>query len=157
MAKNLAESARGHGPSPLPKQLRILVADDDRDAVLTLMTLLRDDGHDVRGVYKGRQALDAFASFEPDVLLLDIALPELSGWEVAREIKARHRKHPLIVGISGDTKTPVVESTHPATYHSAAMLMPLPSTPDSVPVLATSHVTATPRTSTTRPSTTVPN
>jgi len=105
MAKNLAESARGHGPSPLPKQLRILVADDDRDAVLTLMTLLRDDGHDVRGVYKGRQALDAFASFEPDVLLLDIALPELSGWEVAREIKARHRKHPLIVGISGEYKS----------------------------------------------------
>ena len=105
MAKNLAESARGHGPSPLPKQLRILVADDDRDAVLTLMTLLRDDGHDVRGVYKGRQALDAFASFEPDVLLLYIALPELSGWEVAREIKARHRKHPLIVGISGEYKS----------------------------------------------------
>ena len=106
MAKNLAEPAHGLGPTPPPRQLRILVADDDRDAVLTLMTLLRDEGHDVRGVYKGRQALDAVASFDPDVLLLDIALPELSGWEVARQIKARYRKHPLIIGISGEYKSP---------------------------------------------------
>jgi len=105
MAKNLAEPAHGLGPTPPPRQLRILVADDDRDAVLTLMTLLRDEGHDVRGVYKGRQTLDAVAEFQPDVVLLDIALPELSGWEVAREIKARHRKHPLIVGISGEYKS----------------------------------------------------
>jgi DNA-binding response OmpR family regulator len=102
MAKNLAESARGQGLTPLPQNLRILIADDDRDAVLTLMTLLRDEGHDVRGVYKGRHALDVVASFEPDVVLLDIALPELSGWEVARRIKAEYRKHPLIVGISGE-------------------------------------------------------
>jgi len=106
MAKSLAQSAHGLGPIPPPRELRILIADDDRDAVLTLMTLLRDEGHDVRGVYKGRQALDAVASFEPDVVLLDIAMPELSGWEVAREIRARYRKHPLIVGISGEYKSP---------------------------------------------------
>jgi DNA-binding response OmpR family regulator len=105
MVKSLAESARGQGQAPLPKELRILIADDDRDAVLTLMTLLRDEGHDVRGVYKGRQALDAVASFDPDVVLLDIAMPELSGWEVARTIKERYRKHPLIVGISGEYKS----------------------------------------------------
>ena len=106
MSKSPAESDQGHDPNPPPKALRILIADDDRDAVLTLMTLLRDEGHDVRGVYKGRQALDAVASFEPDVVLLDIAMPELSGWEVAREIRARYRKHPLIVGISGEYKSP---------------------------------------------------
>ena len=45
------------------------------------------------------------ADFEPDVELLDIALPELSGWEVACQIKGRYRKHPLIVGISGEYKS----------------------------------------------------
>ena len=105
MANSLAESADGLGPTPPRKELRILIADDDRDAALTLMTLLRDEGHDVRAVHKGRQALDAVAEFQPDVVLLDIALPELSGWEVARAIKGRYRKHPLIVGISGEYKS----------------------------------------------------
>jgi len=105
MANSLAESADGPGPTPPRKELRILIADDDRDAALTLMTLLRDEGHDVRAVHKGRQALDAVAEFQPDVVLLDIALPELSGWEVARAIKGRYRKHPLIVGISGEYKS----------------------------------------------------
>jgi DNA-binding response OmpR family regulator len=105
MAKNLGESAYGPGRIPPPKKLRILIADDDRDAVLTLMTLLRDEGHEVLGVYKGRQALDTVASFDPDVVVLDIAMPELSGWEVARAIKGRYRKHPLIVGISGEYKS----------------------------------------------------
>ena len=50
MSKSPAESDQGHDPNPPPKALRILIADDDRDAVLTLMTLLRDEGHDVRGV-----------------------------------------------------------------------------------------------------------
>ena len=105
MANSLAESADGPGPTPPRKELRILIADDDRDAALTLMTLLRDEGHDVRAVHRGRQALDAVAEFQPDVVLLDIALPELSGWEVARAIKGRYRKHPLIVGISGEYKS----------------------------------------------------
>ena len=105
MANSLAESADGPGPTPPRKELRILIADDDRDAALTLMTLLRDEGHDVRAVHRGRQALDAVAEFQPDVVLLDIALAELSGWEVARAIKGRYRKHPLIVGISGEYKS----------------------------------------------------
>jgi len=105
MANSLAESADGPGPTPPRKELRILIADDDRDAALTLMTLLRDEGHDVRAVHRGRQALDAVAEFPPGVVLLDIALPDLSGWEVARAIKGRYRKHPLIVGISGEYKS----------------------------------------------------
>ena len=48
-----------------PRQIRILVADDDRDSVLTLMMLLRDEGHEVRGVYNGQQALKAMLEFEP--------------------------------------------------------------------------------------------
>jgi DNA-binding response OmpR family regulator len=88
-----------------PRQLRILVADDDRDSVLTLMMLLRDEGHEVRGVYNGQQALTAARDFEPHAVLLDIALPDLSGWEVARRIRLRETvKGPMLIGLSGEYK-----------------------------------------------------
>lgn len=91
-------------PSKAPRSLRILVADDDRDTVLTLMMVLRDEGHDVRGVYTGAQVMSAVKQFEPEVVLLDIALPELSGWEVARRMRSHREKGPLIIGISGEYK-----------------------------------------------------
>lgn len=92
-------------PSSAPRALHVLVADDERDTVLTLLMLLRDEGHEVRGVHTGRQALAALRDFEPDAVLLDIALPELSGWEVAREIRKRTGdKGPLLIGISGEYK-----------------------------------------------------
>lgn len=89
-------------PSRAARSLRILVADDERDTVLTLLMLLRSEGHEVRGVYSGRQALAALDDFEPDAVLLDIALPELSGWEVARRIRGRIDRSPLLIGISGE-------------------------------------------------------
>jgi DNA-binding response OmpR family regulator len=92
-------------PSRAPRTLRVLIADDDRDSVLTLMMLLRDEGHEVRGVYTGRQAMDAMRGFDPDLVLLDIALPELSGWEVARHIRSRQgAQRPMLIGISGEYK-----------------------------------------------------
>ena len=92
-------------PSKAPRSLRILVADDERDTVLTLLMLLRDEGHEVRGVHSGRQALAVMPDFEPDAVLLDIALPDLSGWEVARQIKDRlGDRRPLMIGISGEYK-----------------------------------------------------
>jgi DNA-binding response OmpR family regulator len=86
-----------------PRALRIVIADDERDTVLTLMLLLRDEGHEVRGVYTGRQVLDAVRSFDPDVVVLDIAMPDLSGWEVARTIRTHaDGKRRLLIGISGE-------------------------------------------------------
>jgi DNA-binding response OmpR family regulator len=98
--------ARTHsGVAGAPRQLRILVADDDRDSVLTLMMLLRDEGHEARGVYNGQQALKAVLDFEPHAVLLDIALPDLSGWEVARRIRQRNTgKGPMLIGLSGEYK-----------------------------------------------------
>ena len=82
--------------------LRILVADDERDTVYTLMQLLRHDGHDTRGVYKGGDVMPALESFDPDVVLLDIAMPDESGWDVAREIRRRcGERRPLLIAISG--------------------------------------------------------
>lgn len=82
--------------------LRIIVADDERDTVLTLVTLLRDEGHEVRGLYRGSDVLRAVEDFDPDVVLLDIAMPDMSGYEVAKEIRARYGLvKPRLIAISG--------------------------------------------------------
>jgi DNA-binding response OmpR family regulator len=94
-----------HGePSLAPRSLHIIVADDDRDTVLTLMLLLREEGHDVRGVHSATQVLRAVNEFYPDVVVLDIAMPELSGWQVARKIRERLGRRPMLIGISGEYK-----------------------------------------------------
>lgn len=85
-----------------PRRLRIIVADDDRDQVTTLMTLLRDEGHDVRGLYKGNDVLQVVDEFEPDVLIIDIKLPGPSGFELAERISERYGvRKPLLIAISG--------------------------------------------------------
>ena len=87
------------------KTLRIIVADDDRDAVSTLALLLRDEGHEVGSVHSGRLVMGAVLDFKPDAVILDIHLPDLSGWEIARTIRNRHKRgHPLLIGVSGEYK-----------------------------------------------------
>jgi signal transduction histidine kinase/DNA-binding response OmpR family regulator len=69
-------------------RLTILLADDNVDGAESLATLLRLGGHDVRLAYDGRSALDLAASTRPDVVFLDIALPGVDGYEVARRLRA---------------------------------------------------------------------
>jgi len=89
-------------PTSIPRRLRVLVADDEHDTVLTLMQLLRDEGHDTRGVYQGGEVMPALEIFDPDVVLLDIAMPDTSCWEVARDIRTRYGEpRPLLIAISG--------------------------------------------------------
>jgi PAS domain S-box-containing protein len=68
-------------------QRRILVVDDNRDSADSLAMLLRLVGHDVRTVHDGRQALVVAAAYRPDLVLLDIGLPGLDGYEVARRLR----------------------------------------------------------------------
>jgi len=89
------------------RKLRILVVDDNRDSVITLSAVLRDEGHDLRSAYDGAQALAAAREFQPEAVLLDIAMPGgVSGWEVARQIrKASGDAHrPFIIAISAKYK-----------------------------------------------------
>jgi len=89
-------------PSKASRSLRIIVADDDRDMVASLMMLLRDEGHDIRGFHSGRQVMHAVINFNPDVVVLDINLPEVSGWQLASTIRTlRMKNQPLLIGISG--------------------------------------------------------
>lgn len=73
--------------SALPVTRRVLVADDNQDAAESLATLLRLDGHEVTVVHDGKQALAAFSTVQPEVALLDVAMPELDGYEVARQVR----------------------------------------------------------------------
>lgn len=66
---------------------RILVVDDNRDSADSLAQVLQLRGHDVRTAYDGLAAVASAASFEPDLILLDIGLPELDGYEAARRIR----------------------------------------------------------------------
>jgi DNA-binding response OmpR family regulator len=67
---------------------RVLVVDDNADAADSLAMLLQVRGDDVRVAYDGEEALFAEQEFMPDVLLLDIGMPKLSGYEVARRARA---------------------------------------------------------------------
>ena len=83
--------------------LRVIVADDERDTVDTLATLLRDAGHTVYSVYTGNQVLPTVRVVRPDAIIIDIAICGMSGYAVAQEI--RHSfldlRRPLLIGISG--------------------------------------------------------
>ena len=96
-------SSSAQGDYKATRALRIVIADDDPDMVLTLSMLLQDEGHEVREVYSGRNVVRSVLDFDPDVILLDIGLPGLTGWEVAGEIRRRFgTERPTLIGISGE-------------------------------------------------------
>jgi PAS domain S-box-containing protein len=73
-------------------RFRILVVDDHRDAANSMaMILRRIMGHDVRTAYDGLEAVQTAAAFQPNVVLLDIGLPKMNGYEVARQIREQPR------------------------------------------------------------------
>jgi len=66
---------------------RILIVDDNTDAGTSLSTLLQLDGHETRTAFSSLDALSVAESFVPDIVLLDIGLPEMDGYEVARRLR----------------------------------------------------------------------
>lgn len=82
--------------------LRILVVDDNADSADSLGMLLRLLGHDVRMVYDGPAALSEAERFDPDIVLLDIGIPEMDGYQIARRLRAaRAHRRPLLVAVTG--------------------------------------------------------
>jgi PAS domain S-box-containing protein len=73
--------------SEAPASRKILVADDNQDAANTLSLLLRLAGHDVRTAHGGRLALKLASEFKPEFAFLDIGMPDLDGYEVARRLR----------------------------------------------------------------------
>ena|SRR6185503_2922955 len=90
------------------RALRVLVADDNRDTVLTLATLLREEGHDVRAAYTGTDVMRIARLHRFDVVILDIEMPEMSGYAVAQELRTHYygTNPPLLIAISGKWNRP---------------------------------------------------
>jgi signal transduction histidine kinase len=83
------EQSMTNAEGPARTQRRILVADDNNDALESLATLLQLSGHEVYTAANGAMALEAAEQHRPEVALLDIGMPKLDGYEVARRIRAQ--------------------------------------------------------------------
>jgi PAS domain S-box-containing protein len=93
-----AEPATASAPRPL----RVLVVEDNIDAAESLATLLRLWNHDVAVVHDGRTALETAREQQPEVVLLDIGLPGLDGYQVARRLREEiGLDHTLLVAMTG--------------------------------------------------------
>ncbi|HET9948028.1 MAG TPA: ATP-binding protein, partial [Longimicrobiales bacterium] len=93
-------------PEPLGRRSvaprRVLVVDDNQDTADSLRELLRALGHDVHAVYDGEQALEAACALRPEVLLLDIGMPRVSGLEVCRRVRNEPwGRDVLVVALTG--------------------------------------------------------
>lgn len=89
-------------PSPPASRRRLLVVDDNRDSADTLAILLSAMGHDVKTAYDGREAIELAAHYQPQAVLLDIGLPGMNGYDVARALKSASSDAPMVlVAVSG--------------------------------------------------------
>ena len=88
---------RTNDPPVLGTGARVLVVDDYPDAAETASMLLTLHGYECRTATTGQEALDQAAVFEPNIVLLDIGLPDITGYEVARTLRARAGDRPLFI------------------------------------------------------------
>ena len=96
------ESAPAHFPREATAPLRILVVDDGIEAAKMCGMLLKAWGHDVRVAHNGPDALQRAIGFHPHVILCDIGLPDMDGYEVARHIRQNpHLKNVQLVAVTG--------------------------------------------------------
>jgi two-component system, chemotaxis family, CheB/CheR fusion protein len=89
--------------SELPQARRVLVVDDNVDAAESLSLLLQADGHQTELAHDGLAAVEATARFAPDIVLLDIGLPGLNGYEAAMRMRQHNgsRSRPTLVALTG--------------------------------------------------------
>jgi CheY-like chemotaxis protein len=101
-APSAAPRDRSAGDSFDAAALRILIVDDNADSAESLGMVLRMLGHTVETAHDGLAAMEASASFHPDVVLLDIGLPRMSGYEVARRLRGREEgERTMLVALTG--------------------------------------------------------
>lgn len=94
--------ASSNGPNGTAAALRVLLVEDDPDTAATTALWLRMSGYDVQVAADGPQALQAAEADSPDVVLLDIGLPGMPGYEVARHLRdQKSKKRPVLIAITG--------------------------------------------------------
>jgi PAS domain S-box-containing protein len=85
-----------------PKPLRILIIDDNEDSAESLSMLLRIGGHAVHAVFRGEAGVEELRKFHPQLILCDIRMPGMSGFEFARRVRAEEPVHtPVLVALTG--------------------------------------------------------
>jgi CheY-like chemotaxis protein len=80
---------------------KILVVDDNRDTATSCARLLKGMGHEVQTAFDGLGALETARSFKPQTILLDIGLPGMNGYEVAKTLRNEGFENEVIVAVSG--------------------------------------------------------
>jgi PAS domain S-box-containing protein len=102
-SKNTAhrqDPAGRQAAAPFPR--RVLVVDDNADSAESIAILLQLRGHEVRTALDGRTALEIARQYRPEVILLDIGLPNVDGYEVARQLRREFsQENPLLVAVTG--------------------------------------------------------
>ena len=102
MTSETHESGAATNATPTAAPRRVLIVDDNKDAASTMEILLKSLGHEARVVHTGIEALQITAEFKPDVVLLDIGLPDIDGYEVARRLRASKSDRSFrIVAVTG--------------------------------------------------------
>lgn len=98
-------AGRAEGLAAAPSRpRRILLADDNSEFAEMYAQMLESRGHDVRVAHDGASAVEMTREFGPDVILTDIGLPELDGFEVARRLRSQHEtSEVLLIALSGRT------------------------------------------------------
>jgi two-component system OmpR family response regulator len=81
---------------------RVLVVDDNQALVHTLVALLESYGHNAKGLYSARTILADVRDFNPDVIIMDTAMPGKSGWDAAQDVR-QHKPgtRPMLIAITG--------------------------------------------------------
>jgi len=100
-AEGPAPTARALSPEAPLRPRRILVADDNQDSADSLVTLLRLAGHEAHAVYDGASAVEAAARLGPDIVLLDLGMPRVSGHEAALRIREGPARGVALVALTG--------------------------------------------------------
>ena len=81
---------------------RVLLVDDNRDFALSLAALLELEGHDVRTTFEAASAETVAGEFRPDIAFLDLGLPHVNGFELARRLRAQpHTNGTVLVAVTG--------------------------------------------------------
>ncbi|HXF15469.1 MAG TPA: MASE1 domain-containing protein [Burkholderiales bacterium] len=94
-------ASRDSGAAPRAVRRRLLIVDDHRENADTLATLLASLGHEVFTAYDGRKAIELAQQLHPDAVLLDIGLPGMNGYEVARALRNSQGMRMFLIAVSG--------------------------------------------------------
>jgi CheY-like chemotaxis protein len=127
ISEHALPSRRGHNGHELARtRRRVMVVDDNVDAAITVASLLKAWGHDVHIVYNGPAAIEAARSYRPEIVLLDIGLPGMSGYDVARAL----RSDPMHKGVLITALTGYGQAEDRARSHAAGFDYHLTKPPD---------------------------